>query len=137
MRSIISLITGAAFWLHVLLGCCAHHAHAADKIVCPNPASAESVGHGHLHVHDHSTPDSETPDHPGGSHDDCHESHCAFLVTGKTTIVLDTLVATLSAVPFDTVVAQTASPSVNWVCDTEDHLRLPVRLHLFNQVLLI
>ena len=134
MRQLISLITTAAFLLHLGLGCGAHHAHAAGATACALPTLP--ADHGHCPGHDHSVPDSETPEHPG-SHDDCHETHCTFLVAGKTTVVPDTLVTALPPVAFDTVLAQTASSSANWLRDTGDHLRLPVRLHLFHQVLLI
>jgi hypothetical protein len=137
MRAAISLITATAFWLHILLGCCAHHAHAVDGSTRAFPFSLAEEVADHGHSHGHSVPDSDTPQHPRGSHDDCHESHCTFLVTGTTTVVKDPLVAALPAVTFGAVVAQAASSSIHWILDTGDHLRLPVRLHLFNQVLLI
>ncbi|MFN0018608.1 MAG: hypothetical protein ACKVP0_10135 [Pirellulaceae bacterium] len=137
MRPFISLITLAACLLHFGLGCCAHHAHAADSAKCEVLFSTvDHTGHGHSHGHEHSVPDSETP-HPGGSHNDCHDSHCNLLATGKTTIILDTLIAALPMAVLDTVVGQVSSSSLTWIRDTGDHLRLPVRLHLFNQVLLI
>lgn len=103
----------------------------------PNSKADAATDHGHSHGHDHSVPDSNAPGRPGDSHDDCHQNHCTFLVTGKTTIVPDTLVTALPPVAHAAVVAQRASSSASWICDTGDHLQLPVRLHLFNQVLLI
>jgi hypothetical protein len=141
MRAAISITTAAAVWLHMLLGCCAHHDHASaaslsDLATFP---AAEVADHGHSqgHDHNHGVPQSDLPQQPGGSHDDCHKSHCDFLVTGSTIIVLDTLVAALPGVAYEHVVAQFKSSSANWMRDTGDHLRLPVRLHLFHQVLLI
>lgn len=138
MRAAISVITAATFWLHILLGCCAHHAHGAESDIRALAAvPIHEPHHGHSHGHDHSAPVSETPQHPGGSHDDCHENHCDFLLTGKTTAAVDALVSALPAVAQQTVVSQTAPSWNTWTQDTGDHLRLPVRLHLFNQVLLI
>ena len=140
MRPLISLITAAAVLLHLGLGCCAHHTHASAGNECVIPASLADAAadHGHTHGHDHSVPDSNAPECPSDSHDGCHESHCSFLVTGKTTIALDTLVTALTPSTLDTVFPQAGtSSSTDWVSDTGDHLRLPVRLHLLNQVLLI
>lgn len=139
MRPLVSLISVAAFLLHMSLGCCAHHSHAGEEGLCafrsiPTQTVAD---HGHTHGHDHSTPESEVPQQPKDSHDDCHESHCSFLVSGKMTVDPDTLETALPPLALDAVVAQSAAISPGWKRDTGNHLRLSVRLHLFNQVLLI
>ena len=139
MRPLTSLITAAAFLLHLGLGCGAHHEHGATRILCTQSVAPIKAPchHGHSHEDERSSPDSDAPEHPGESHDDCHETHCTFLVTGKTTVLPDTLVTALPSIVLDAAVTRTASSSVNWMRDTGDHLHLPVRLHLFNQVLLI
>ncbi len=138
MRPAISLLTAAAVWVHLLLGCCSHHAHGADgnsfTFHHAEPLAAE--GHGHSHDHEHSGPESEEPQCPDNHHEDCHESHCTFLLAGKTTVAADSMVAPLPAAA-DLAIPQTASSASTWLRDTGDHLRLPVRLHLFYQVLLI
>ena len=139
MRPFVSFLTAVTFVLHLGLGCCAHHTHGSggNERAIPTPPADVVTHHGHSHGHDHSVPDSNAPEHPGDSPSDCHQCHCTFLVTGKTTVVADTLVMALPAATRDEVVAQISSSSANWIRDTGDHLRLPVRLHLFNQVLLI
>lgn len=138
MRSIVSLITASALLLHMWLGCCAHHAHAAEERPCALHSGSEAaVGHDHCHGHEHPAPRSDSPHHPGGPSDDCHESHCTFLVAGKTIVVLDSLISPLPELAIDAHVAQAASSSIHSICETDDHLRPPVRLHLYYQVLLI
>lgn len=140
MRPFVSLITAAAILLHLGLGCCSHHTHASggNECVILTSLADTAADHGHSHGHDHPVPDSNAPECPGDSHNDCHESHCTFLVTGKTTIVLATLVVALTPSALDDVIAQAgSSSSTDWIRDTGDHLRLPVRLHLLLQVLLI
>ena len=139
MRPFVSFLTAVTFVLHLGLGCCAHHTHGSggNERAIPTPPADVVTHHGHSHGHDHSVPDSNAPEHPGDSHSDCHQNHCTFLVTGKTTIVPDTLVAALLAATPDAVVAQISSSSANWIRDTGDHLQLPVRLHLLKQVMLI
>lgn len=139
MRPFVAFLTAVAFLLHLGLGCCAHHTHGSGgtERVVPTPQADVATHHGHSHGHDHSVPDSNAPEHPGDSHSDCHQNHCTFLVTGKTTIVPDTLVTALPPVAHAAVVAQRASSSANWIRDTGDHLQLPVRLHLLKQVMLI
>ena len=139
MRPFVAFLTAVAFLLHLGLGCCAHHTHGSggNERAIPTPQADATAEHGHSHGHDHSVPDSNAPECPGDSHDDCHQNHCSFLVTGKTTVTPDTLVTALPPAAHDAVVAQRASSSANWIRDTGDHLQLPVRLHLFNQVLLI
>jgi hypothetical protein len=141
MRPLVSLISVAAFLLHLGLGCCAHHAHGGGEGPCEfrtsSTESGANHGHSHDHSHDHSAPDSNSPEHPGDSHNDCHESHCFFLVSGKTTVHPDTLIAALPPLTLDASIKQSVVPSANWRRDTGDHLQLPVRLHLFHQVMLI
>ena len=138
MRPVISLITAAACLLHFGLGCCAHHAHAGDDHVCECSVShGQDEDHCHSHEHDHDTPADTTPDEPADHHGDCHETHCTFLVTGKTTIAPELLSAPLLFATLDAVVATADSTPAIWQRDTGDPLWLPVRLHLLHQVLLI
>jgi hypothetical protein len=138
MQSVVALLTAAAFTLHFTLGCCAHHGHGA--VGAHSAAQKAHVhrdhNHGHSHGHQHSAPESEPAQHPGGSHDDCHENHCTFLAAGKFTVVLETLSTMQPAVTLDVAFPPIASSSTSWLSDMGDQLRLPVRLHLFHQVLL-
>jgi hypothetical protein len=149
MRLLVTLIAVAAFWLHMLLGCCAHHSHAATGKICAlaSTSADDAIDHGHTHGHEHEATgdgasDAHAPQHsdePCGDHphNDCHETHCSFIAAGKTIIALDLLVVDLPTLASDAAIAQAAAASYRWIGDSGDHSRLPVRLHLFHQVLLI
>lgn len=181
MRAFICSITAAAFWLHIMLGSCAHHSHAGDGVfgACPTLAGAASpaqksfasercghshaVGHshvaGHSHDHNHASANSDAinstaahsdaprsePPSPGHSHDDNHATHCNFVLSGKTTIVQDTLVAALQLAALSTFematldfqLASVSAATASGLHDAEQHPRLPVRAHLAKQVMLI
>jgi hypothetical protein len=140
MRPAISLLTAVTFWVHFVLGPCAHHAHGTEGPISLSqhePASAAHHGHSHSHSHEHSAPVSEKPRSPCSHHDDSHETHSSFLLSGKSTVPADTAVAPLTMAIAKTVVPQAVSSSSIWLRDTGDHLRLPVRLHLLHQVWLI
>jgi len=138
MRPAISLLTAAAVWVHLLLGCCSHHAHGAaeDHCISLDVELLAAEHHGHSHGHEHPTPEPRESPTPGQHHNDCHESHCSFVLAAKTKVSPDTLVVALG-VAAQNVSPQVATTSSNWRRDTGDHLQLPVRLHLFNRVLLI
>ncbi|MEX2176637.1 MAG: hypothetical protein WD872_19885 [Pirellulaceae bacterium] len=143
MRTFITLITAAAFMLHFALGCCAHHAHAAEGSVCSAHASAANPehdchdhhGHGESD-HDSQQPgeqpagDSEFPDHP------CSDVHCAFMAAGSTVIAKDTYLAVLPLFVAEPVSHVSISPPIAATLDSGGQIALPVRTHLFNQVLL-
>jgi hypothetical protein len=117
--------------VHLMVGCCGHHAHACESHVqspsLPNaPAS-----------------DDDCPDHAGlplehshhGSHD-CQGTSCSVVLQNRTT-------AELTAEPsevFAAAIIDGLNPSVDTVSvqRTLPACRLPsVRLHLANQILLI
>jgi hypothetical protein len=121
--------------LHMWLGCCAHHGHAAESVSKPAHTHRHA---GHTHRHGDAGTDSQAPSEPGTPHDDCHETHCTFLVKGETpTFTPDMTWAALCVLGPDFVTARSLAPSVRWYADTGDPLTLPVRLHLFHQVLVI
>jgi hypothetical protein len=136
MRSLITLITAAAFLLHFALGCCAHHAHAAEGAVCPGHSLAANHDHdGHNHdsqePREKSLSDSECPSQ------NCDDGHCVFMADGKTIEVNDVfaVVAPLfaAALPSLGQISLLATVAI----DSGGLIALPVRTHLFNQVLLI
>jgi hypothetical protein len=138
MRRIVSLITASALLLHVWLGCCAHHVHADQSP--PNaldPHGHAAGAHDHSHGHAHPAADSESSQHRADPSDDCQEGDCAFLVAGKTVVIFDVLVAPLPEFASDARIESAASSSVQAIDDPDDRQRLPVRLHLLHQLLLI
>lgn len=149
MRPLISFITVVAFGLHILLGCCTHHSHAdvvpTAKVAGPKVAvTPKTCSHGHHHEHGHhhgDHPQVETPvEHSfpeDNSHDDCHESHCQFLLTATTSLTVEANFVPLTALPVDDVTCSTALTS-RFVAQitAADSSRLPVRLYLCHQAFL-
>lgn len=87
MRNFTTLLAIFAFGLHVLLGCCWHHAHGADEL---HGHQHEAVGHhvhlpqccshSHLHnaAHEQEHPQSEETPAP---HAPCSDPQCVYLVS--------------------------------------------------------
>lgn len=135
MRSIVSLITAFAFLLHLWLGCCAHHGHATEGQTCHLHA-AEGASHDHA-GHDHGT-DSSSEDEPGkspGPAERCEGSPCVFLKAAQSEVAKRAPTAILPVVASDFAASLSAAPSPSLI-DTGGGNELPVRLHLFHQVLL-
>jgi hypothetical protein len=139
MQLFATLLTAAAFLLHMGLGCCAHHVHAAEGSAHVRDAGAKVHGHlchGH-HGHDHQSPapGDQSPDHSdsGLPDSDCNHCHCVFLAAGKTVVAKAVF---LSAMPL--CIAEPASresvPALVAALDSGGLIPLPVRPHLLNQV---
>ncbi len=132
MSPIITIITAAAVWLHVVVGCCAHHSHDAHGETCHHHA-VESVEGSHAdHDCDADHPSDEAP----CPTERCSESHCVFLAVGKTGFSRLTTLALLPISTSERVGAFVASPAVALVA-SGGLIEPPVRLHLFHQVLVI
>lgn len=133
MKPAITLTTAAAFLLHMLLGCCLHHAHVAQETACEH---ANEAGHSHA-GHDHATksPDDDSHAEAPDSEDHCTGTHCVFLSGGKAPLTKVTTLALLPAFTSEAVASLYAISIIKFI-DTGG-LEPPVRLHLFNQVLLI
>lgn len=134
MKPAITLTTAAAFLLHMLLGCCLHHAHAAQETVCEH---ANEAGHSHA-GHDHAleTPSDQSHAEAPDSEGHCTGTHCVFLSGGKAPLTKLTTLALLPAFTSEAVATLCAVTSIKFI-DTGGLFEPPVRLHLFNQVLLI
>lgn len=101
MRTCTTLLAIFAFGLHLLLGCCWHHAHGADELqghqhdanglhvhlpqwLTPSTASAaKCCSHKHSHgkepAHEHSQPtEGEAPATP---HAPCSDPQCVYMVS--------------------------------------------------------
>ena len=133
MRSIVTPIAAAAIVLHALLGCCAHHAHAADNDLTPPPVHAcfhAHPGHDHGPVSEPAAPagtDREAP---------CEDTDCAFLVADK--LVVENIDCRI-ALPLGLVCpASTNVPQAFAVFEIDSGGPSPssLRTHLLHQVLL-
>src|SRR5690349_15287457 len=76
MRQLVSITSLTALLLHVLLGCCSHHAHAQEPASCTHA----EVAVGHRCCQHSPAPAKETPHEPG---ERCHETHCVFASCAK------------------------------------------------------
>ena len=123
------ILIAATLVVHLMVGCCSHHAHGCDGKDCPLPA------HGDV------TPDGQCPeggdDHSHHGQHDCQGAKCFFVSPSRT-------VNDSSIQPFQASVAVLLNELPSLVnLNTEQYslasgrLLLPVRLHLANQVLLI
>lgn len=153
MRSVISYIVVAALTLHALLGCCWHHAHAStEEVVHVDAEKPASVGHCCCHHHhddvavehdDDAVPDAiETPqlDQDRQAPVPCSDScgvKCQFVSTNRTQIEQP-------VVQHDIWLPSATIPEIaGGICFVRFETRrttappLPIRLHLWNQLLLI
>jgi hypothetical protein len=138
MRSIVTLITAAAFVLHFLWGCCAHPVHAEGGAACLVHAEARIQGHdgsGHeSHNPSGPSPNDSGSGCPGDHSSDCH---CVFMTAAKSTVAETVFTAVaLPSLPEVTLFGSTSSPGVVAI-DSGGLIKLPVRIHLFHQVMLI
>lgn len=136
MRASISLMTAAAFLLHMVLGCCIHHAHAAGDTPCRGECS-KSPTHSHAeHDHASQSPHEDAPWEAPRPGERCNEAKCVFVATAKSLLPELVDAAVFPALANDLRALQHETPNVVFV-DTGGAFALPLRLHLFNQVLLL
>jgi hypothetical protein len=138
MRSIVTLITAAAFVLHFLWGCCAHHVHADGGAAC--------LIHVEARIHSHDGGGHESHDPSGQSSNDSgspcpseHSSdcHCVFMAAVKSTVAKTVFTAVvLPSLPEVTLLGSTSSLS-GVAIDSGGLFKLPVRIHLYYQIFLI
>ena len=143
MRTIVTLITAAAFMLHFTLGCCAHHALAAEGTVCSDHAQVavhDHDCHGH-DGHDHESPGSgdqspcDSKSECPGQH--CNDGQCVFMAAGKTVVAKAAFITVLPLCVAEPTSFESISSVATAAIDSGGLIALPVRTHLFNQVLLI
>jgi len=149
VHSVISHIVVAALTLHTLLGCCWHHAHAwgdegthEDVAHCETETPTYSCGCCH---HDH---DDESTDTAAAAHHDedrdapapCSNScagKCQFVATSR--VQLDNLsIAQYFSAPTSFRVVEVGGLAGNrYESRLTTVAPLPIRLHLWNQLLSI
>ena len=142
LRKLTSIATAAAVLVHVLLGCCAHHAHVNQALGEEHRETAYHDGHGHRHAADHDhdragdPKQSPFPDHsptPGK----CEGSDCVFSVSGKVNLNKAWFFGSI-ALSAPAAAVELCSPlrlySTDWI---RDDIVPRIRPHLLLQVLLI
>jgi hypothetical protein len=138
MRSIVTFIAVTAFMLHFLWGCCAHHVHANDRAASLNLAQAAGHCHG-SGGHESPDPCGQLPDDsnsqcPGQHTSDCH---CIFMAAGKMSVAKAVFQAALPVADELTSSSELTSSLAAAAIDSGGLIKLPVRIHLFHQVMLI
>ena len=133
MRQLASMTSLIAFLLHVLLGCCTHHAHAAQPV--EGAQRSEVVCH---HACHHSQPpDSQPHQDPNSPDERCDEADCVFASCAKLELAKDSLEA---GAPFDTLSYASALLLLQAnrpLSDSGATWKPPLRSHLLLRVLLI
>lgn len=85
MRTITTLLAIFSFGLHLLLGCCWHHAHGADEIPGHNHAANGRHVHlpccGHSHAHDNQPEQEQSDESPVTPHAPCSDPQCVYLLS--------------------------------------------------------
>lgn len=79
MQALLHKLAILLITLHVVGGCCLHHAHTWDR---QHAAAARLSVESFSMPHEH--PCSECPDRPGQPSDPCREGTCQYLVPQKT-----------------------------------------------------
>jgi hypothetical protein len=132
MRALVSAISAIAFLLHMWLGCCAHHLHAAEAASCAHAAEAHET-HA-CHEHGPAAPQDESPVAPSEQPERCTGGQCMVAGVGKVQVTQE-----LAAAPLWVAEClsspQLGAPAAD-VIDTGGPPEPPVRLHLLHQVLL-
>jgi hypothetical protein len=125
MSRLFRILTAVVFAVHLMVGCCWHHAHACESEVDVHPAHEQCAD-----SHDSGT------NHSQHGPQDCQESQCSFVAAVSPS-------SHWLAQPSQACVGVlTGQPSLVGAgseqhCFTAGRLLLSVRLYLVNQVLLI
>jgi hypothetical protein len=133
MRPLISIASCAAYLLHMWAGCCLHHAHTAEGKVGLQQTTIAAVSQGEW-INAHTLLGGSSPVSPCPG-ERCSESQCVSVVAGKVALSKVTTDAHLAVCIGQET--QHFSALQSWELDTGELIALPVRLHLYNQVLLI
>lgn len=132
MRPIISILSCFAFLFHLGVGCCTHHSHAMGGssrfCLVAMPADSHASHSCHHADSDKSTLGSECPG------ENCDHGSCTF-IGASTAEMAKTTADGLAVVPFSKL-PNLLAKSQNPVGNTQKFVFLPVRIHLFNQLLL-
>lgn len=165
VRTFVTYLAAAAVTLHMLLGCCLHHAHETASACCNaaardgRDASAESEAAHHEHDDgdcpqhgddvarvddaehhdfDHEDGDQQDGDHnkPDSRQESCGEK-CSFVAASRVSIELDGAVVALGGFASAEIAATESELVVRRREAWSAAAPPPIRLHLLHQLLLI
>lgn len=135
MRRVVGIMAFAGVLIHILGGCCLHHAHADSLPSDPPQASHSCPCSGH-HKH---APESSEDEHSRPDSHECDRHGCIFVVRQPGTSVqrcmtwhqhLPVVVGCLDP-------AQVSQADARWLIAPAILPNPPVRLHLLNRILLL
>lgn len=136
MRNLVTLISTASLMIHVIFGCCTHHVHGSEqpRLVALLTESHECHSH---HHHGSEVPDSSTPADSPCSESQCGVLDCVFTCSAKSNQQQNTQWEILDLATFISPGELIEGPSQTLRIRVDGPIQPPVRLHLFNQILLI
>lgn len=148
MRSFITYLVAGCLALHTLLGCCVHHAHAEHAHVGTFCDSCDHAAHDHAACDEHHHDDDEATESEGfaateGSDEPsapCSGScgdKCQFVTTVRVQLENPVVAADLTPTPCAVVDLAADLPWVRSEAWLTAPPPLPLRLHLWNGLLLI
>lgn len=142
MHRAISLLLSVVVLAHALVGCCGHHAHAAE----PGTTSCSAHAHPHAMECQHAVSletasvgqDQNLAVAAEHSRNTCGEASCIYLRgDAPLTVELSQLLAVDSALLLGTSAAQIELNALFRAEPDSQRLAPPTRLHLLHQILLI
>jgi hypothetical protein len=129
MARLCRILIAATLVVHLMVGCCSHHAHASDDRDCPRPPHRDRAPDGPCLGH--------APDHAHHGPQDCQGEKCSFVSPHR--VMSESLVQPFQA--FFVALSDDHLPLAGFGPGrpslASGRLLLPVRLHPANQVLLL
>lgn len=80
-RQIVSVVAAVLLAMHVVVGCCAHHAHAKPHAADGASQASDACHRGHRCAHD--SADSSEPAKDGPCDHSCGQGSCTFVVGSR------------------------------------------------------
>jgi hypothetical protein len=144
VQPFLSTVSAIAVLLHGLLGCCVHHAHAADPNCIGSPCQAGDElrtehrvdGSRGVHEadHEHSHSHHDSSDEPGSPGRGCQSEACFSILTAKCSFSAVVAIWLPLTPQFDAAIIY--SGQVGDVLP-DDRPETPLRVHLIHCVLLV
>ena len=130
MAKLCRIVTAAVFAIHMIVGCCTHHAHACEGHGLSS--SAEGAAEGQCPDPDgHACPADHSQHGPHG----CQGGKCSTIVQAVSNFYGQPVQSLAMPLLEDRSAPDGVGPDQHF--SSSGRLLLPVRLHLANQVLLI
>ncbi len=140
MRSLFSSLVAVSLLIHAAFGCCWHHLHdrTCDHHSDSGPAFAAEAAHGQVDgLSECDSHNGKSPHSPDKGHSNC-QGTCHYLPAQKTQLNSFSAFALCDlAVAATTIIDVPTLTTSNFTLALAEPAQPPVRLHLFQQLLLI